>query len=149
MSRNDMTAIVPHRGAARRGALKSRGRRADGEVMKRGVLVACVIVLAVAIPAGTASGGSISVQASVAGCKPASDGAVACQIDASFTGVGGADHYTASVTRPDGVTQSFGTVPAGSASVWPTYSGDGVYTVTITAWDDGRNVQRGTASAGG
>ena len=118
-------------------------------MMKRGMLVLCVVVLAVSIPAGTASGGSISVQASVGGCEPADEGTVACQIDTTFTGVAGADYYTASVTRPDGVTQSFGTVPAGSASVWPTYSGDGVYTVTITAWDDGKSVERGTARAGG
>jgi hypothetical protein len=53
------------------------------------------------------------------------------------------------VTGPGGATQNFGTVPAGAASVWPRYSGDGTYTITITAWSDGRRVKRGSASAGG
>jgi len=121
---------------------RKRGR------LKRGLLVVGVAAIGVSIPAGTASGGSISVEASVGGCEPGSD-AVVCQINASFTGVADADYYTASVTRPDGVTQSFGTVPAGSASVWPSYSGDGTYTITITAWDDGESVKHGTASTGG
>lgn len=88
------------------------------------------------------------MQASLGGCEPAG-GAYHCQIDASFSGPSEADYYTASVTGPDGSTQDFGTVPAGSASVWPTYTGDGTYTVTITAWDDGKRVSRDTAGAGG
>ena len=132
--RSDMAGIVPQVPLTRR--------------LKRGLLVLCMAAIAVAIPAGTASGGSILVEASVGGCEPGRD-AVLCQIDANFTGVADADYYTASVTRPDGVTESFGTVPAGSASVWPRYSGDGTYTITITAWDDGESVQDGTASTGG
>ena len=53
------------------------------------------------------------------------------------------------MTGPDGATQDFGTVPAGAASVWPRYTGDGTYTITITAWDDGQRVKRGSAGAGG
>jgi hypothetical protein len=33
--------------------------------------------------------------------------------------------------------------------VRPRYSGDGTYTITITAMDDGGQVKRGSASAGG
>jgi hypothetical protein len=113
------------------------------------VLAAGVAVLAIPIfHAGTASGGSIAVQASFGGCEPSGQ-TYACQINASFTGVSGADYYTASVTGPDGVEQDFGTVPDGSASVWARYSADGAYTIQINAWDDGRRVKQGTASAGG
>jgi hypothetical protein len=122
--------------------------RTRRKLIWRGLLVACLAALALSIPTGTASGGSISVQASLGGCEPAGD-AYRCQINASFTGVSDAEYYTASVTGPDGGTQDFGTVPAGSASVWPTYTGDGTYTITITAWDGGKRVNRDTASAGG
>ena len=66
-----------------------------------------------------------------------------------MTGVAGADYYTASVTSPNGARQDFGVVPAGAASVWARYGGNGVYTVTITAWSDGKRVKRGAAGAGG
>jgi hypothetical protein len=107
-----------------------------------------VAAVAVPIHAGAASGGSIAVQASVGGCE-SGGGGIACRIDASFTGVAGADYYTASVRGPDGARQNFGTVPAGSASVWARYSGNGTYTITITAWDDGKSLNRGGAHAGG
>jgi hypothetical protein len=112
------------------------------------VLVLVVVAVAIALPAGTASGGGIAVDASLGGCKQAGGGTV-CNIQASFTTVAGADYYTASVTGPDGAVQNLGTVPPGSASVWPRYSGDGTYTVTITAMGDGGRVKRGSASAGG
>jgi hypothetical protein len=115
---------------------------------KRLLLAVAVVAVAISIPAGTASGGSIAVNASLGGCEPGGGGVV-CNLKASFTEVGGADYYTASVTGPDGARQDLGTVPAGSASLWPRYTADGVYTVTITAWDDGRRVKRGVASAGG
>jgi hypothetical protein len=110
--------------------------------------VACVAALAISIPTGTASGGSISVEASLGGCEPAGD-AYRCQINASFTGVSDADYYTASVTAPSGERQDFGVVPAGTASMSAQYRGNGVYTVTITAWSDGKRVKRGAAGAGG
>jgi hypothetical protein len=116
--------------------------------MKRGLLVAAVAAVALSIPSGTASGGAISVRASSGGCEASGGGAV-CNITASFTGVAGADYYTATVIAPNGASQSFGTVPAGSASVWPQYRGDGVYTIRITAWDNGRKIKQGSANAGG
>jgi hypothetical protein len=124
INRSDIARIVPH----------------------RAVLVAATVAVAIALPSGTASGGGIPVDASFGGCKP---GSGACRIDASFTGVAGADYYTASVTGPDGARQDFGVVPAGAATVWPRYRGNGVYTVTITAWSDGKRVKRGAAGAGG
>ena len=123
--RSDIAQIVPH----------------------RAVLVAAIAAIAIALPTGTASGGSISVDASLGGCERSGGGAV-CRIDASFTGVAGADYYTASVTAPNGARQDFGVVPAGSARIWPQYRGNGVYTVTITAWSDGKRVKRGAAGAG-
>lgn len=123
--------------------------RARRKLFRSALLVACVAALALSIPTGTASGGgNISVEASLGGCEPAGN-TYRCQINASFTGVSGSEYYTASVTGPDGRTQGFGTVPAGSASVWATYTGDGTYTITITAWDGGKRVKRDTASTGG
>ena len=116
----------------------------------RGLALALALgVTAIAVPvhAGSASGGGIHVDASLGGCKPGDGGSV-CNINATFTSVSGADYYTASVTGPHGATQSFGTVATGSASVWPRYSGNGAYTITITAWDDGNRVRRGAAGAG-
>lgn len=129
-------------------AVEDAGPRRRRWRLKRPVLLLAVAAVAVSIPAGTASGGSIAVEASVGGCKSGTGGVV-CNVNASFTGVAGADYYTASVTGPDGGRQDLGTVPAGSASLWPRYTADGVYTVTITAWDDGRRVKRGAAAAGG
>jgi hypothetical protein len=90
---------------------------------------------------------AIAVDASLGDCKPGGGG-ILCRIDASFSGVGGADYYTATVTGPDGAAQELGEIPAGSASVWARYSRDGTYTITISAWDQGRRVKRGSSSAG-
>jgi hypothetical protein len=77
------------------------------------------------------------VIASLGGCGVAGEGIV-CQIDVSFSGVEGADYYTASVTRADGSVQDLGTVGSGegggSASVSVPYVGAGNYSVTVSAW---------------
>lgn len=117
--------------------------------MKLWLLAIAVAAVAISIPAGSASGGGISVEASFGGCQPGSGDGIVCNVTATFTGVRGADYYTASVIAPNGATQNFGQVPAGSASLWPRYSGNGTYTVRITAWDDGGKVKRGSGTAGG
>jgi hypothetical protein len=114
----------------------------------RALLVAAIAAIAIAIPSGTASGGGVRVDASLGGCERSGGGTV-CRIDASFTGVAGADYYTAAVTAPNGSRQDFGVVGAGATSVWARYGGNGVYTLTITAWSDGKRVKRGAAGAGG
>jgi hypothetical protein len=112
--------------------------------LRRVLLVAAIAALAVVplrafgvVGAGAPSG--LSVSASLGGCGVAGEGIV-CQIDVSFGGVEGADHYTASVTRADGSVQDLGTVGSGegggSASVSVPYVGAGNYSVTVSAWGD-------------
>ena len=128
-------------------AVRDAGRRRRRLARWLAVVVGAA-ALAVPLYAGTASGGAIAVDASLGDCKPGGGG-ILCRIDASFSRVGGADYYTATVTGPDGAAQELGEVPAGTASVWARYSRDGTYTITISAWDQGRRVKRGSSSAGG
>lgn len=107
-----------------------------------------VLLAAAAVAAPTVSGGgpgSISVAASLAGCDR-SGGGITCQIGVSFSSLPGADHYTATVTRPDGSTQAFGHVGSGSATLPVTYTGNGHYVVTISAWGGAERL--GQASSG-
>ena len=111
-------------------------------IIRRVLLVAAIAALAV-VPlrafgvVGAEAPSALSVSASLGGCGVAGEGIV-CQIDVSFTGVEGADYYTASVTRADGSVQDLGTVGSGegggSASVSVPYVGAGNYGVTVSAW---------------
>lgn len=95
-----------------------------------------VLLAATAVAAPTVLGGgpgSISVSTSLAGCDRSGEG-ITCGIAVSFSSLPGADHYTATVTRPDGSTQEFGRVGQGSATLPVTYTGNGQYVVTISAW---------------
>jgi hypothetical protein len=100
---------------------------------------------ALAAPAVFGGGpGSIAVSASLAGCERLG-GEVTCQVAVSFSSLGGADYYTATVTRPDGGAQDFGRVGPGSATLPVSYAGNGRYVVTISAW--GETKRLGSASS--
>jgi hypothetical protein len=104
----------------------------------RRLLLYALLALAVPLPALALQGGdsgpqSLSVSASLSGCGLAQT-TIMCEIDASWSGIDGADSYTASVTAPDGSVTDFGSVGAGSASVYVPYVGDGTYSVQVTAW---------------
>jgi hypothetical protein len=107
---------------------------------KRALLYA-TLVLAVPLPAlaleGGSGGRSLDVQASLAGCAVA-DGSIVCTLDTSFSGIQDAEYYTASVTAPDGSVTDFGMIAegggGGSASLSVPYTGNGSYTVTVSAW---------------
>jgi hypothetical protein len=79
--------------------------------------------------------------------------AVWCRIDASFSGVAGADYYTASVTAPDGTVPRWGSVapPAGagsgSASIWTPAGVRGSYELTVSAWSNGSGQPLSTDAA--
>lgn len=75
----------------------------------------------------------LSVSASLASCG-VSGSQVLCQIDVSFDPIEGAESYTASVTSPDGSVTDQGSVPAGGASVYVPYVGNGTYTVRVSAY---------------
>lgn len=102
-------------------------------------LLYALLALAVPLPALAIGGGepagpaSLSVSASLGGCGLAST-SIMCEIDASWNSLEEADSYTASVTAPDGSVTDFGSVGAGSASVYVPYVGDGTYSVQVTAW---------------
>jgi len=106
---------------------------------KRALLFAA-LALAVPLPAlaleGGSGGASLGVQASFNGCGVAG-GSIMCRINAGFSPLSDADYYTASVTAADGSVTDFGVVAesgGGSAELTVPYSGNGGYTVTVTAW---------------
>jgi hypothetical protein len=107
---------------------------------KRALLYA-TLALAVPLPAlaleGGSGDGSLDVQASLAGCAVA-EGSIVCTIDTSFSGIEDAEYYTGSVTAPDGSVTDFGMIAesrgGGSASLSVPYTGNGSYTVTVSAW---------------
>jgi hypothetical protein len=106
---------------------------------RRRALIYATLALAVPLPALALTEGSeagLSVSASLHRCGVAGGGVV-CEIGASFSGVEGAEYYTASVIAPDGTVTDYGQVGgagAGSASLWVPYVGSGTYTVTVSAW---------------
>jgi hypothetical protein len=103
---------------------------------------ALYVALALLVPAsafalgnGTpAAGGQLGVSASLDSCGIYQN-AVVCKIDATFDQVDGATSYTASVTRGDGSVIDYGEIDGGGAtSFWVPYSGNGTYTVQISAY---------------
>ena len=106
---------------------------------RRRALIYATLALAVPLPALALTGGSesaLSVSASLERCGVAGGGVV-CEIGASYSGVEGAEYYTASVTAPDGTVTDYGEVGGaggGSASLWVPYVGSGTYSVTVSAW---------------
>jgi hypothetical protein len=105
---------------------------------RRRVLVLALLVLAVPPfalggeepPSGPAE---LSVSASLAGCGLVNT-AIVCQIDAGWSALDGADHYTVSVTRPDGSVVDAGEVAGTGRSVFVPYVGPGTYAVEVAAW---------------
>jgi hypothetical protein len=87
----------------------------------------------------------LDVSASLGGCGRSGDG-ISCRIDVAYGSLPLASHYTAVVARPNGTTQDFGRVPEGDISLPVTYTGDGTYTVTITAWSGGGVAARDSAA---
>jgi len=78
--------------------------------------------------------GQLGVTASLDSCGIYQN-AVVCKIDATFDQVDGATSYTASVTRGDGSVIDYGEIDGGGAtSFWVPYSGNGTYTVQISAY---------------
>lgn len=130
----DSTRHLPSGHPAPRSVARRRLRWIGGSV--------AALLAAAAVAAPTVSGGgpgSISVTASLAGCDR-SDGGITCRIGVSFSSLPGADHYTATVTRPDGSTQAFGHVGPGSATLPVTYTRNGHYVVTISAWGSAKRL---------
>jgi hypothetical protein len=81
-------------------------------------------------PSGPAA---LSVSASLKGCGVA-NAQVTCQIDASWNGLEGAEYYTVSVSRPDGVVLDLGQSAGTSRSIFVPYVGPGSYSVQVAAW---------------
>ena len=99
-------------------------------------LILAALALAVPLPALALTGGGsgLSVSASLEGCG-VGGGGISCGINASWSGVEGAEYYTASVTAPDGGVTDFGNVGGGGGTtLWVPYVGNGTYTVSISAY---------------
>ena len=102
--------------------------------------IAGLALLALAVPPFALGGeeppsgpAELSVSASLAGCGLV-ETAVVCQIDAGWSPLEGADHYTVSVTRPDGSVVDAGEVAGTGRSVFVPYVGPGNYAVEVAAW---------------
>jgi hypothetical protein len=104
---------------------------------RRRALILAALALAVPLPALALTGGSgsgLSVSASLEGCG-VGGGSISCGINASWSGVEGAEYYTASVTAPDGSVTDFGKVGGGGGTtLWVPYTGNGTYTVSVSAY---------------
>jgi hypothetical protein len=104
---------------------------------RRRALILAALALAVPLPALALTGGSgsgLSVSASLEGCG-VGGGSISCGINASWSGVEGAEYYTASVTAPDGSVTDFGNVGGGGGTtLWVPYTGNGTYTVSVSAY---------------
>jgi hypothetical protein len=102
--------------------------------------IAALSLLALAVPTFAFGGeqplpgpAALSVSASLGGCGVA-DAAMVCQIDASWSGVEGADYYAVSVTRADGSVVDLGQGSGTSRSIFVPYVGPGTYSVEVVAW---------------
>lgn len=107
---------------------------------RRRVQIALALLAAMVVPIQALGGeeqAQLEVTASLDRCG-VGGASIMCEIDASWTGVAEADSYTASVTLADGSVQDLGGVGSGpeggSAALWVPFAGNGIYTVTITAW---------------
>ena len=76
---------------------------------------------------------TLTVGASLKGCGVA-NAQVTCQIEASWNQLEGAEHYTVSVARPDGVVLDLGQSAGTSRSIFVPYVGRGNYSVQVVAW---------------
>lgn len=118
------------------------------------------VLLALTVPTGAfaltaeddSAAASLSVSASLDSCGIASD-SIVCKIDASWNELPGATRYTATVAGADGSVVDYGDVGAGSASFWVPYTGNGTYTVTVSAYgtppgvDDQEVIAKASSSA--
>jgi hypothetical protein len=102
--------------------------------------IAGLALLALAVPPFALGGeeppsgpAELSVSASLAGCGLV-ETAIVCQIDTGWSALEGADHYTVSVTRPDGSVVDAGEVAGTGRSVFVPYVGPGNYAVEVAAW---------------
>jgi hypothetical protein len=102
--------------------------------------VAGLTLLALAVPTFAFGGeqapsgpANLSVSASLQGCGLANS-QVTCQISASWSALDGAEYYTVSVARPDGVVLDLGQSVGTSRSIFVPYVGAGNYSVQVEAW---------------
>jgi hypothetical protein len=103
---------------------------------RRRAVILAALALAVPLPALALTGGSgpgLSVSASLEGCG-VSGGGISCGINAGWSEVEGAQYYTVSVTAPDGSVTDFGNVGGGGTTLWVPYTGNGTYTVSVSAY---------------
>ncbi len=114
------------------------------------VVALVVPIQAIALGGGDAGGGTLTASASLGGCGVSQSG-ITCEIDVSWSGLEGADHYTATATLADGSVQDLGTVGAGpgggSTAVWVPYVGNGDYGISITGWGADKAKELGKAKA--
>ena len=100
-------------------------------VRARAVILAAAAA-ALALPASASSTADFPVSTSLGGC---SDGA--CWISVEFDRVDEAQSYTAIVRTPDGESSPADELDPGASRISVPYTGNGTYTVVVTAWGEG------------
>ena len=113
---------------------------------RRRTLLYAVLALAVPLPAfalggGHGGSGGLGLSASLDRCG-ITGADIVCKIDASWSAVPGATRYTASVTSPDGSVTDYGSVGGSGTSFWVPYTGNGTYSVTVSAWGTPPGVEK-------
>lgn len=107
---------------------------------RAGFVSALLASLFIAAPA-LAGSNALSVEAGLDYCGLSGE-QVVCKIDVGHERVAGAESYEVLITAPDGSAVASGALPAGGASIWLPYAGDGVYSVTVSALGPPRGVDR-------
>src|SRR4051794_26522281 len=100
-----------------------------------GLLVAALLVPlpAFALSAGS-SAAALDVSVSNAGCGIGGGSSIVCRLQVSFNPIDGASSYTASITAPDGSVVDYGAIGPGGTTIPVPYTGDGTYSVSVSAW---------------
>ena len=101
------------------------------------LLVLAALIVPLQAGALDGGGGPLTVTAALDYCG-VGPGGISCKVDASWSGVEDAETYTATATLADGSVVDLGTIGSGpgggSSSFWLPYAGNGIYTVTVSAW---------------
>jgi len=110
-----------------------------------GLLVAALLVPlpAFALSGGSAGAAALDVSVSNAGCGIGGGSSVVCRLQVSFNAIDGASSYTASVAGPDGSVVDYGAIGAGGATIPVPYTGNGTYSVSVSAWGKDTNRHHG------
>jgi hypothetical protein len=115
--------------------------RSHSHYRRASFVLALVGGLLAAVATASAGQRGLGVEASLDRCGLSAE-RVVCKIDVGYDRLAGAESYSVGVAAPDGSAVAAGAVPAGGASLWVPYAGNGLYLVTVKALGPPRGVDR-------